>query len=282
MNIFTKAYLLQHVLRWRFTWDRRNTHYAYIVPGNPKFMSARDAVSTFIKDGDLVALSGLGAHQRPAIMYWAIRESFEETGHPRNLGFSTVAGMGGRGRMPGTLEELAIPELTSFLLSGHIDTFRRFLKIADSAGVTIQCLPQGVLALLVDAQMRGEDSLLLETGVGTFVDPRTGRGSPLTGVNAEQFVTVEGDRLRYRVPKAQVAIFNAPAVDREGNIYVKNAATICESYETAKAVKRNGGKVIANVGMVVEKGYSDVFLTADDLDAIVVNPKTEQTATILH
>jgi propionate CoA-transferase len=138
------------------------------------------------------------------------------------------------------------------------------------------------MALLFAAQARGEDSILTTTGVGTFMDPRVGRGTPLVSPNAPQLVAVEDGKLRYSIPKIDVAIFNAPAADREGNIYVKNCAMIGESYEASLAAKKNGGKVIANVGLLVEKGYDKVFLPADKIDAVVCYPRTEQTGAVFH
>ncbi|HOY63983.1 MAG TPA: hypothetical protein PK745_12495, partial [bacterium] len=63
MNIVDKASLLKHLINWRLTWAKRNTHYTFTVPGNPKFMGPRDAVK-LIKDGSVVATSGLGGNQR--------------------------------------------------------------------------------------------------------------------------------------------------------------------------------------------------------------------------
>jgi len=68
VNLFTKLWLLGHVIKWRLTWNRRNTHYRYTVPGNPKFMGPRDAVR-LIPDGSTVMLSGLGGNARPSVLY---------------------------------------------------------------------------------------------------------------------------------------------------------------------------------------------------------------------
>ncbi len=281
MNIFFKGHVLYSIIKWRLTWGKRNTHYKYTVPDNPKFMGPRDAAK-LIKDGSVVATSGLGGNQRACIMYWAIREMFEETGHPSNLTVISIGGQGGRGMVPGTVEELGLEGLTTRFIAGHMETFKSELKLGDKGKCELQCIPQGILALLFDAQSRGEDSIALKTGVGTFCDPRVGRGSPLLDPKAEQLITVEGDKLRYRIPKITVAVFNVPAADREGNLYVKNAAMIGEAYETALAAKRNGGIVIANVGLIVEKGYDKVFLPADKVDAVVYYPKTEQTGSKYH
>jgi len=281
MNVFAKAHILFHILRWRLNWDRRNTHQAYTVPGNPKFMGPRDAVK-LIHDGDLIAVSGLGGTQRASIMYWAIREVFEETGHPRDLSLLAIGGFGGRGRAPGTTEELGIEGLTTRLITGHLETFKSFMKLAEKGKLEFQCLPQGTLAFLIDAQTRGEDSILTSTGVGTFMDPRVGRGSPFDTEKSEQWVEVENGQLRYRMPKIDVAIFNLPAADREGNLYIKNCAMFGEAREIAQAARRNGGQVIANVGCVVEEGYDKVFMPADQVDAVVVWRGTEQVGSIPH
>lgn len=280
MNVLTKARLFTHFIHWRLTWDRRNTHYRFTMPGNPKFMGARDAVK-LIKDGSVVGITGLGSNMRACILYWAMRELYQETGKPRNLTFLAPGGFGGRGRVPGTPEEMGLEGLCTRFITGHAETFKSFLKLADKGKLELQCIPQGTFILLIEAMSQGADSFTTQAGVGTFVDPRTGRGTPVLGVGP-QYVEAAGDRLRYTCPKLDVALFNAPAADKKGNLYVKNAAMIGESYDMAKAAKRNGGIVIANVGKIVEEGYDDIFLPAEDVDSIVYYPKTEQTGSVYH
>lgn len=281
MNIFDKASILKHIIKWRLTWNRRNTRYKLTVDGNPKFMSAREAVS-MIRDGDAVSTSGLGGNQRASILYWAIRELFEETGHPKDLTIMSIGGQGGRAIAPGTVEEMGLPGLCTRFIAGHMETFKAQLKLGDDGHCELQVVPQGIMSMLFDAQSRGEEELLMKTGVGTFCDPRVGRGSPLLDPGAEQLIQPEGDKLRYRIPKINVSIFNAPAADRKGNIYVKNCSMTGESYEMSLAAKRNGGKVIATVGLLVDEGYDDIFLPADKVDAIALYPGTEQTGSIPH
>jgi propionate CoA-transferase len=250
------------------------------VPENARFMSAHAAVD-LIGDGDVVAVSGLGANQRASIVFWAIRETFAATGHPRDLTLMNLGGHGGRGHAPGTLEELGRPGLCRRLVTGHLETFRAMLALAAQGACELQCLPQGTMALLIDALGRGETSLLSGTGVGTFIDPRVGTGSRVGGTG-EQLVSVDGECLRYRLPPIDVAIFNAPAADRHGNIYVRGCAMIGETREIARAARRNRGSVIANVGLIVDEGYAPVYLPADMVDAVVWHPDTEQAAGISH
>lgn len=281
MNALTRARLLAQVVRWRLTWNRRDTRAHHGVPGNPKFCSAREAVSA-IPDGAALMSSGLGGNARPSILYWAIREAFEETGHPRELTVMGVGGIGGRGIAPGTLEELGLEGLCARFFSGHLETFRSFLALGAAGKAEIQCLPQGVMTRLLEAQGRGEGSLVTATGIGTFVDPRVGRGTPLAPAGGPQHVAVDGDRLRYSLPPVTVAIFNLPAADARGNLYATGAAMIAECREAARAARRNGGLVIANVGSVIEEDPARVLLRADEVDAVVVDPATEQVGSVPH
>jgi propionate CoA-transferase len=280
MNLRDRARILARLAHTALTWVRHDTRYPSPVPENPRFMTPRDAVA-LIRDGDVVAVSGLGGNQRASIVFWAIRERFAETGSPAGLTVMNLGGHGGRGRAPGTLEELGQRGLCRRLITGHFETFRAMLALAASGECELQCVPQGTLAALIDALGRGDDSLLSATGIGTFVDPRVGPGSRVTDMG-EQLITVEGDRLRYRIPPIDVAIFNAPAADRRGNIYVRRCAMVGETAEIARAAKRNGGRVIANVGLLVDEGYDRVYLPADMVDAVVYHPDTEQAATIPH
>jgi len=281
MNLITKAYLLQHLIRWRLTWDKRNTHNRFTVPGNPKFMSARDAVQ-LIKDGDVIATSGIAGNQRMSAMIWAVRELFDETGHPRNLTVFNTSGQGARGKVPGSIEDLGAEGLVTRLITGHVETVKAQLRLAAAGKIEIQCLPQGQITFLMEAQGRGEDSVLSKTGIGTFVDPRVGPGSHVFDPKAEQLISVEGDQLRYRAPKIRVATFGAPAADREGNLYLDNASVIAETLDIVRAARKNGGRVIANVGCIVEKGAGKVVVPAEDVDAIVYDPDCEQTFTVKH
>lgn len=281
MQLWERAQVVAQLARWGLSWARRNTRYPSPLPDNPKFMSPYDAAQ-LIRDGDVVATSGLGGNQRASILYAAIGEAFERRQHPSGLTVVNLGGCGGRGVAPGTLEELGRAGLCRRLITGHFETFRAMLDLAEAGQCELQCIPQGTLALLLAAQARGHQSLLSDTGVGTFIDPRVGSGSPVAGSAGEALVTVERGRLRYSLPRIDTALFNVPAADRQGNLYVKHSAMIGESREIATAAKRNGGRVIANVGMLVEPGYDRVFLPARMVDAVVYYPDTEQTAGVFH
>jgi propionate CoA-transferase len=281
VQLWDQAAVVAQLARSALSWVRRDTGYPSPVPDNPKFHSPLDAVR-LIRDGDVVATSGLGGNQRASIIYAAIREAFEKDGHPARLTVVNLGGCGGRGIAPGTLEELGRSGLCRRLITGHFETFRAMLELAEAGQCELQCIPQGTLALLLAGLAQGRNSRLSTTGIGTFIDPRVGPGSPVARSAAEPLVTVERGRLRYRLPAIDVAVFNVPAADRQGNLYVKHCAMIGESREIARAAKRNRGRVIANVGLLVDEGYDRIFLPAGMVDAVVYYPDTEQTAGVFH
>lgn len=279
LSLWDKTQIVAHYAQGALAWLRHDTRYPSPVADNPLFRSAWDATG-LIPNGATVGVSGLGGHQRASILYWAIRERFEKLARPRALTIVNVGGHGGRGAAPGTLEELGQRGLCTRFITGHFETYHAMLHLAEAGVCELQCIPLGVMTLLFAAMARGHDSLLSRVGIGTFLDPRVGRGSPLA--NGEQLVRVERGRLRYRLPKIDVALFNLPAADTRGNLYADGAAVVCESRELARAAKRNGGLVLANVGRLVPFASGEVFLDAKDVDAIVYHPDTEQTFGIPH
>jgi propionate CoA-transferase len=244
-------------------------------------MSPREAAN-LIPDNAVIATSGLGGNQRASILYWAIRETFQETRHPANLTLISTGGQGGRGIVPGTVEELGLKGLITRFFTGHAETFKSLLRLADDGDLELHIVPQGILALALSAMGEGDNEVLTPAGIGTFVDPRTGRGTPLLPHCKTQHVRNEDGQLRFSIPKVDVALINAPAADRMGNIYSRGSAILAENPEAARAARRNGGKVIVNVGLLVDEGYGEVLLTADEVDAIVYYPGTEQTGAVKH
>ncbi len=291
MDLISRALIAKHIFQYRLHWKERDTHYRYQIPGSPKFMGPRDAIK-LINDKDAVIVCGIGGNQRICILSWAIRELFEETQHPRNLTLITAAGLGGRGIVPGTLEEWAVEGLVSEVVCSHFETYKAIMELAEEGKLAIHCVPLGIMAALVKAAVKGKYSVTSKAGVGTFCDPRVGCGSEVFIPKhyspevdhrySKGLITAEGDKLRYEMPKIDVAMINAPAADAEGNIYIENCSTICESREAALAAKKNGGKVIVNIGKLIEKKPDQIFLTADQVDAIVYYPETEQTCSRRH
>lgn len=279
LSLYHKAHILVHFIRWRLTWDRRDTNYVPQGMHNPKFMSAKEAVK-MIADGDVVLSCGMAANARCSIFYYGLKDVYLATHRPVGLTWVALGAMGARGRAPGTLEELDFPNIIKRYIGGHLETIKVQLRLAQEGHIELHCMPQGVMATLFDGQSRKEYSLLTDVGIGSFLDPRIGGGSPVVPGVGESFVKLEGDKLRYSLPPINVAMFVGSYADKEGNIYVKNAATLTENLVAAKAAKANGGKVLVSVYDIIPKDEKEIFLDADKVDAIVVNPYAEQTGSV--
>ena len=279
LSMMARAGLVAHVLKWRFTWGRHDSN--YVPPGvdNPKFMSAIDAVR-LIKDGDTVLSCGMAANARCSAFYFALRELFEETGHPKGLTWVGVGAMGGRGRVPGTIEELDFPEIIDRYIGGHLETMKAQLRLAQEGHIEMQTMPQGVMAELFELQAKGEYSLVSDVGVGTFLDPRVGSGTNVAPGVGESLVEADGDRLRYHMPPINVAMMNLPYADREGNIYSTGAATLTENRGAVRAARANNGKVLVTVYNIIDKNESEIYMPAAMVDAVVANPYSEQTGSV--
>jgi propionate CoA-transferase len=268
------------MLKYRATWKKHDSDY---VPENlPKvFMSARDAAK-LIPDGATVISTGIGGNGRCSIYYWAVREMFEKTGRPSGLTWMAVAAVGGRGAAPGTLEEVALPGLLKCHIAGHVETHKELLRLGDEGKLDVHTMPQGVMTRLIEGQAKGIKEVVSTVGVGTFLDPRVGTGTSLLRKKEDSLVRAEGDTLVYTLPQINVAIFSAPYADREGNIYFRNAATITENIEAAHAAKANGGVVLVTVSDVIESSPKEISIPASMIDAIVVNPRNEQTGGVIQ
>src|SRR5208283_2201125 len=242
---------------------------------NPKFMTGRQAVE-MIPDGACVFSNGVAANARCSVFYYAIKDRFLKSGHPKNLTWISAGGIGSRGAVPGSLDEVGIEGLVEVWIGAHQETVKSFLKLAQKGKLEVHRISQGVLDFLIEAQNKGEDSLVSKTGVGTMIDPRVGNGSPLIKGAGQSLSAAEGDHLRYRLPKITIAMMNAPYADAEGNIYFKHASVTTENIESALAARQNGGKVLVTVADIIPKNEKEISLPADKVDAIVVNPNNEQ------
>jgi propionate CoA-transferase len=277
MNLSTKLHCLWRILRWRMAFGKYDPDHKPEGDLSPKFMSARQAAA-LVRDGACVLSTGMAGNGRCKAFYFALRDEFRRSGHPRGLTWMGVGAIGGRGRVPGTVEDLALPGLITRYIGGHIETAKALRKLAAEGVLEMQTLPQGVMALLLEAQGEGTSSLLTATGLGTFLDPAEGGGTRVVPGVGESLVEREGHALRFRLPAVDVAIFMASSADAEGNLYMDGATSLTENLEAARAARRNGGLVLAGVGRIRPKNEAEVFLAAEGVDAVVLDPYAEQTA----
>ena len=176
VNLLVRAKLLAQILRWRLTWNRRDTAYLPAEPLPEKFKSAADAAA-LIPDGACVISCGISGNARCSIFFWAVRERYERGEGPEGLTWISVGGQGGRGRAPGTVEEVGIEGLVTRYIAGHTETAKSMLRLANAGKLELHTMAQGEMTHIIEAQGRGEHTVRSTTGIGSFLDPRVGNGS---------------------------------------------------------------------------------------------------------
>ncbi len=281
MTWFDKLKLIAHILRWRLTWGRYSLDYRPRRVASPKFITARQAAA-LIPDGACLFSSGIGGNARCSIFFFAIRHRFKTRGRPRKLTWINGGAQGSRGRVPGTVEDLGVPGLMDTYIAAHLETAKAQLRLAQAGQLALYTLPQGIIALLLNEQAKGRPWLHSKVGLGTFLDPAAGGGSGVVPSGPERFIASDGQILSYTMPQPDFALFNAPYADAEGNIYFHHAATLTENIPSICSVRRHHGQVLATVAAIIPKDADRISVPARFVDHIVVNPYSEQTASVLQ
>lgn len=242
-----------------------------------KIVSSNEVVK-FIKDGDMVAISGSGGSGSCEAILKAIKDSFLETGHPRNLGVTC-------GISPGNLTEdevgmnmLAKPGLVGKAICAHLGMGRVFGNAIGNNEFPAFAVPLGVMNHLYRAIAGKEVGVLTHIGLNTFADPR------LNGCRANdkanelpdivELVNIDNrECLLYKSFPINVAIIKATYADEDGNVSLEHEAVIGEQYNMAIAAHNSEGIVIVQVEKVVPKGSlkaRNAIIHSSYVDYIVV------------
>ena len=87
------------------------------------FCSLDWAAAAAVKDNDVLAIVGMAGNLALSNFFFALVHRHKTTGSPRNLTIVTHGGNGGRGKLPGSLDDvLALPGLVSRFFVSHVDT----------------------------------------------------------------------------------------------------------------------------------------------------------------
>lgn len=220
---------------------------------------ACNEVAEYIKDNDMVAISGSGGSGSCEAIIRAIRDSFLTTGHPTNLGVTC-------GISPGNLTEdevgmnmLAKPGLVGKAICAHLGMGKVFGVAIGNNQFPAFAVPLGVINHLYRAIAGKEMGVFTHIGLNTFADPR------LNGCRANEkarelpdiveLLNINGKEvLFYKSFPIDVAIVKATYADEDGNLSLEHEALIGEQYNMAIAAHNSGGIVIAQVEKIVPKG----------------------------
>ena len=237
-----------------------------------KFITAAEAAK-LIPDGATVGFAGMGLSGFPEEVICAIRDSFKETGHPRDLELHQGSAMGDWGvgnsfigwdfnprEQPLDSKEVGVrglsrlgeagPGLVAKWYGAHVGSAADLLKLAVKNELKSWCLPQGIAVSLWREIAAGRPGLLSKVGLGTFVDPRLegGRMNECTDSNVAELVEFDGEEyLYYKSFPLKVALLRGTVADENGNISFMNESIINEGLAVATAAHNSGGIVIVQV-----------------------------------
>lgn len=248
------------------------------VKGMAKFITAQEAAK-LIPDGATVGLAGMGLSGWPEEVACAIRDSFKETGHPRDLNLKQGSAMGDWGygnqfngwdknrRPDGPDTEHGSRGVTRFGEAGeglitrwsgaHIGSAFSLNELVRQNKIQCHCLPQGVIVNLWREIAAGRPGLLTKVGLGTFVDPRLEGGKMNSATTDElvELVEFQGEEyLFYKSFPVHVALLRGTTADENGNITFEHESVLNEGLAVAMAAKNSGGIVIVQVEYVTKSG----------------------------
>jgi propionate CoA-transferase len=239
-----------------------------------KVLSAEEAVK-LVKDGDTVALGGIGGNGVPEELFLALEERFLNTCHPCALSLYVPGGPGdARGR---GLERFAHEGLVKRILTSYVGPLAPNLaKMISDEKIEGYIFPLGVMTQLYGEIAAGRPGLITHIGLHTFIDPRY-EGAALNRISKEKFVEVielDGNEwLFYKGMTINSALIRGTTADERGNITMEKEIGLFDMKYAAMACERFGGKVIAQVERIASKktlNPQNIFVPEVLVDAIVV------------
>lgn len=246
-----------------------------------KLMDFDDAV-LLIKDGDSIVITGIISALCPDRFLSHLEKHFFEEGSPRDLQVFTPCRIGwtrGTG-----IERFAHHGLLKRLLSSsfHVADTPTLAKMIEENSLEVYCFPMGVMYEWLRSTLTSPYGFISQVGLGTFVDPRV-HGGRITDCCQEDLVKVihiQGEEmLHYQPLSFDVAIVYGTTADTSGNISMEDEPLILSQLNAAQAAKGGGGRVIAQVKRVVERGSLDprsIVVPSPLVDAVVVDPDQRQ------
>lgn len=249
------------------------------------FISAEKAVG-MIKDGDTIATVAMTLVGASETILKAVEKSFLEKGHPKNLTLFHSCGQSDRNR---GIQHFAHEGLVTRIIGSHWGLQPRWMEMIAANKVEAYCMPQGQMAQLYRSMACGLPGKLSKVGLHTFIDPRLEGGKMNERTRSLpdliDVVEIKGEEyLLYQAVPLDVVIIRGTTADEMGNITQEEEAMKLETLSAVLAAKRYGGRVIAQVKQVAEKGTlhpKRVVVPGVHVDAVVVcdNPEEDHRQT---
>ncbi len=244
----------------------------------------RDKIAAMIPDKANVIGDGIsfGCAEE---LFVTLKESFLQTGHPREL---TIIAPGGSGDTRGRgFDHFAEEGFISCYTGSYLNLTRKIGKMILQNKIEGYLLPLGTYCLLLREIAGGRPGLITRVGLKTYVDPRI-EGGRLNAISTGSEFTPElitfNDRehLYYKPFHIDVALMRGTTADEDGNITMEKEAGILNALSMAMATRKCGGKVIVEVERIAQRNTLkplDVKIPGILVDAVVLARKENRMQT---
>ena len=252
----------------------------------PEFISPRQAAE-LVKNGSTIATVGMTLVASSETILKALEEKFLEKGEPRGLTLVHSCGQSDRDR---GIQHFAHEGMVSRIIGGHWGLQPKIMEMISQNKVLAYCIPQGQFAQLYRSMAGGEPGKITKVGLGTFVDPRMGGGkmNEITkkAPDISDILMVDGEEyIRYKPIPLDCVIIRGTRVDELGNLSTDEECMNLEVLSAVLAVKKYGGKVIAQAKHLVKAGTihpKEVTVPGVFIDAVVMCPNPEEDHRMTH
>jgi propionate CoA-transferase len=257
-----------------------------------KICSVEEAVA-LVRSGDTVASVGVIGWITPDALLAGLAQRFKATGDPAGLTFYFPCGTGDAMDIKG-MDHVAIEGHMKRIVAGSyvnpVDprTGKRpeLMRLIRENRIEAYSWPIGASMHWLREVARRGPGYLTKIGLDTYADPRQGGGKFTTLCEDDLIkrVNFEGqDYLYYPTWALNVGFIRASSADEFGNLSFEDEPIHSTSLQIALAVKACGGKVIAQVRRVVERGTrqaTQVKVPGVLVDKVVVDPEQMMTTDV--
>lgn len=243
-----------------------------------KVKQLAEAISQ-IPDNAHIATVSFGVGGTPEYLLLGLHEYFKAHQSPRDISFSTTAGIG---TIPGETgaDLLALDGFLKRFYGSHIMSSPKTSQAILDDKIEGYLIPQGTVGMLYHDAARHSSGVLTQVGLNTYADPDQS-GSKMNTVETDEIVEKiqlnNEEWLYYKPWKIDVALIKATFADERGNLSFRHETNELEIFSLAAAAHNNGGIVIAQVEQVVEAGSlpaREVKIPSALVDYVVVaDPK---------
>jgi propionate CoA-transferase len=240
-----------------------------------------------VNDNDIVwIVSAGGGINDPYCVLKSIEERFLQTGFPRNLEIWHSSGIGDKNG--GGTDRFAHEGMVKRVIGSHWPWCPRISKMVDENKVEGYVLPQGVMVQLAREIAGGRPGLVSHVGLGTFIDPRLegGRLNKVSNKELSEVIELCGKEwLFYKSFPIDITILRGTTADEDGNITFEHEGVVLEAISAVQAAKNSGGRVIAQVKRITQRGLLDprnVKVPGILVDAVVVDSAQMQSAITIY